>query len=222
MFTVRESLKHALFNYPCIMPSPFAVARHWFCSAGNGMEWNEQGQLVDWSRKKTSEVMLYDDLDERVEKLDQYSCIKERLDLRIEAERLQRQFVEKNIDLILEEPITEVHFGRECYAGSGFTKGVSIEYSRAFTFPDNIAKDWGDALMQLFNHWLYCLNVEFGPGKTGDETPWWPEEIKTLRTEILKQRSRLFPLINNGVTYEEHCEQSRKWVEEFLKKEKDC
>jgi hypothetical protein len=225
MTTVRENLKFALFNYPSLYSNPIDVAKQWFSCNGNGLQWNNKGQLGDMFTEKSSKVMLYDDLEERIKNSLEYDCIGNRVRLEVEADRVKRDFVAKNIEAILDEGIAVSYFGSVHRPGYYFTKGVYFPGALGFNFPDNIAKDWGDALYSFFDTWLVALNIEYGvSAKDFRDISFWPQEAQNLRAEILKQRSRLFPLINDGITYEEHCESNRKLMDEIMCdiKKDDC
>ena len=123
--------------------------------------------------------------------------------LRDKAKLVQMKFVADNIDEILEANPTNAYFGRESI-GYYFTKNICLEYAKAFHFPDDIKKDWAEALYTFLQHWLYALNCEYGPPREKDDLLlWWPEDVREARQAILDTRVRLHPLVHNGRTYEQ-------------------
>lgn len=179
MATVAKTMRHCLLNYPSIFPCPLAVSVHWFSCIGNGMEWVD-GELVhSYANRDAGNTMKYDDLDERSAMVSKAAGkLPDRFTLVDGAYRIMRKYVEDNIDTICNETATLRLFD---YRPTSYyyTEGVCIEYARGLNVPDNITKDWAQAVYDFIKDWKVALRQKYGVG-----------EIETLPTEIQKVFAR--------------------------------
>lgn len=220
MSSVKDTVRHALFNYPLLFPSPLHVVVNLFTSSG-GWHWNRQGELVNYYEHLNADSMKYSDLDEHLEYCKDYENFPI-IKLETEARRMMRKFIEDNIEVILEGDLLEDYFGTNTYNTSYYTKHINLD-SQAFHFPDNITKEWGTLLYKFFENWLVTLNYTYGVSQTHDDVSFWPENMQKARIAILDAKARLHPLIHNGEIYEHYVERMRKLsnslMKDILKKE---
>src|SRR5271157_4019207 len=214
--TFKQTLKYCMLTYPTIFPSPLHVLRHFFCVIGNGYGWID-GELVDCFCKDINVTkMKYREREEDLTiGVPEFVIARTGMRLRDQAELVQMKWVEENIDAIVEANPTNSYFGDQCN-GCYFTRSISLEYAKAFTFPDNIKQDWAEALHEFLQYWLVQLNDEYGPGTKDDDLHWWPAEIREARQAILDARVRLHPYAYNGETYEQHVVNTRALLKDLL------
>lgn len=215
MSTFKQTLKFSMLRYPTIFPNPVDVCVHLFCAIGNGYEWYE-GEMVDRFHHNEPLVMKYPlDRDMTPEMAAIHASVDARTGhkLKDQARFVQMKWTEENIDAIVDAIPTNVYFGSDPKSYY-FRKGICLEHAHAFHFPEDIKKDWAEALYGFLQYWLVQLNYEYGPGRSkDDELLWWPEDIKEARKTILEARIRLYPLAHNGQTYEQGLEQSMKFLD---------
>ena len=205
------TLKHSLFTYPSIYPEPVNVLDAWFTNIGS-YEWNSKGELGSYATKIPKKFsMKYEDLDEREKKIKEdyaasglYSVFL----MQIEAERIRRDFIARNVDTITKDSYnwTFRYFGhafKNCETGR--TERFSLNHSPGLNFPDNITKEWGEVLYRYFDHWMEAINARYVPGRDKeDREKHWPEDVKEAYKTIRAAKARLHPLIREGETWEEH------------------
>ncbi len=221
MASPAATLKFCLFSYPSIFPEPVNVLNNWFTSIGS-VYWSTNGEIVSSCAKIPENIaMSYDDLDEREKTLtERYTSIGSPLNvvfgLQIEAERIRRKFIADNIDKITKDSYNWTfnffgHAFKNCE--SGRTENI---YSgcTGLNFPDNITQEWGEVLYRYYDHWLQTINERYGVGRKGKEEDHWPEDIKVAYKSIKDAKARLHPIIRDGETYEEHCNN----VQEIMRK----
>lgn len=160
MATVAQTMRHCLLNYPGIFPCPMAVAVHWFTCVGTGMEWVDGELCQTYHDPDAGDIMKYDDLDSLEDTLSKYSS---QPNIEVLSEREGRKFVEAHIDTLANGKVTISLFG---YRPSSyyFNKGISLEYARALNVPENITKDWAQAIYDFCSHWRVALRKEYGVG----------------------------------------------------------
>jgi hypothetical protein len=198
MASFRDTMKLALFTYPDLYPNPANVAVSFFCqSSDSWARWNDAGELVlqkDWDRT----TMEY--LPPRAS--NPYPGMEAKLGhvLRDEAQNYRRRWMEENIERVLDASCTNVYFGADPRS-RGFVRDISKEFTGnacAFTFPDNIAKDWAEALWNFLQYWLVRINCEYDIDHTGKL--YAPEKVKDVVVLIKAAQERLHPLVFNGQT----------------------
>ncbi len=222
---IRELVKESLFTYPSLYAGgPGMILAHYFASGGTGYGWDKNGALRNFCDEKTSSKMDYSDLDERASRLPEdkdYADLYVGREMEIEAERVQRQFYEKNIDKILSAPLTTMYFGVQDH--SRLTKDVYPDTALGLQFPDNINEDCGMVLLKFYDHWLYRLNCEFGVGSyskykdhpANEPFPWWPDNAAKAYRLINQAKVRLWELMYKR-SYAEHCKEMNDLITEVL------
>ncbi len=160
MATVAQTMRHCLINYPGIFPCPMAVAVHWFTCVGTGMEWVDGELCQTYHDPEADGIMKYDDLDSLEDMLSKYSTEQ---NMEILSEREGRKFVEAHIDTLSNGKVTVSLFG---YRPSSyyFSKGISLAYAKALNVPENITKDWAQAVYDFCERWCVALRNEYGTG----------------------------------------------------------
>lgn len=217
MATVRETMRHCLLTYPGIFTSPFQVVCHWFTTIGNGYDWDSAGELVSHDYSNTPVTMYYSDLIENTADAKKYDDIaapenvfgelRDNQLLEIEAEWMQRKFIEDNIERVLNGRIITNYFGSNTKGGRGVNSNISTTYAKAFNFPDHITKDWALALSQFIDHWFYILNLEYGVSqKDLENRSFWTENARDARLQLIAARDRLYPVLY-GKTYVQHAKE---------------
>ncbi len=206
-------VRHSLLKYPTLYKNRIQVFMHLFATNGNGYDWDtETGELVSVTSPEPTEKqimrmkMRYDDLNEREEKLrkdDGMECYKTLHDawkLTIAAERQYRKFVAKNIDIMSTNSRATLCADYEIYGGYYIEK-PSLRYSLLFRSPENVSKDWAEAMLEFISFWLQRLygTYQFGsddrPEKdkvyTGDAANAW-EACKKMKELTLTLRVRIY------------------------------
>lgn len=233
MASVKETMRYSLLNYPTLYGScPIKALDQWFAVNGNGMEWSRNGELVDMCeprRKHTPLAMDYSDLDEDEARLKadfgdsldspSYIALHTARKLRVSAARIQRKWVEDNIELILDGDLTE-HYFTESFSVKRTTyvtgPHICLQYARACAFPDNITNEWGELLLKYLDNWLQTLNAHYMVGnKKGEETAHWPKEIVEAYETLKATKVRLWPLVR-GEDYAVYQARSKALITEFL------
>jgi hypothetical protein len=229
MPTPRQIVHAGLFLYPSLYRDPLDVLDHVFAVNGNGYEW-ENGELTPWEAVDFDNLTMdYDDLDStkgwKADFIRDYGN-EDRFALEDGAQRVIREWVEKNIDRILAAPLVKSYFGSDYRDRSYVTKHISTTYACGLNFPDDITKEWGDVLYAYLENWLVRLNYAYGVSRRQEDAiKHWPKEVQDARRVILAARERLYPLINNGKSYAEHvaeCNALSKKLMEGLAKDDEA
>ena len=195
MASFKTTLKRTLLDYHSIFPSPSHALCHFFCRIETGHEWIN-GEIVDTcnpserKKKKISDIGPWDHIPEDIKKArDQDPGFI----LKTMAEEIQKKFVFDNINLIIKASPTNTYFGDEPDHSL-----IDFVYSdcNAFIFPNNIKKDWGEALHIFLDYWLMRLRKEYG-----DDELKWPTNIQLAQTMIQNSQKRLHPILYNGEPY---------------------
>lgn len=211
MATFRQTMKDCLLGYPSIFPNPTDVCAHLFAVNGNGYEWID-GELVDpYGEEKNLTRMKYPFREERefekkfwwvrviawFKRSEHESKFLRDRKLKDNARKAQMRWVEKNIDAIVDASPVNTYFGSE-RGGSYVTDHICPEYADGLDFPEDIQRDWAEALYEFLNYWIRQLHQQYsGLPET------WPVEIVEARKAIFDARSRLHVILYNE-TYEEH------------------
>lgn len=196
MASFRQTMKHCLLSYPTIFPNPLNVCVHLFCVIGNGYQWHK-GQLVDrYEGAKIPKRMKYPKEDFSKD-WSQKSIRQSGIKIQNEARLHQMRFIEKNIDAIVAADPVNVYFGSS-RQGCFVTDNICLEYADGLQFPDDIKKDWAQALYRFLDWWIDQLFEVYGTTPEG-----WPEQIQQAHKEIVKARNRLHTIIHNE-TYAEY------------------
>lgn len=201
MATVRKKVKYYLFNSPSLYTSPVQVLVFIFTNIGTHNFWSK-GQLVDFDEntpKFKNPTMKYKD--PWLVKDDDPDCLKSLnigFKLKNVAFRKQCEFVEENIEQILDADLTNTYF-HEQIPDIHFLSDIYYD-APAFTFPDNIKPDWAKVLYDFFTFWLKSLDTKYGPAKDDND----PKDVQKARKAILTAIKRLHPFAHNGQTYEEY------------------
>lgn len=216
----KDTIKQMMFNYPSIFPNPLKAAIQLFFTVGNGYFWNKNGQLVSGYSNKMSPVMLYDDLDERLTwgRTD-IDIDRIQYNLEIELARTKRKFIEDNIDGLLSGNHYMTDFEDNYLYYNNCVTHIG-QYHKLIDFPDNIAKDWGNGILEAMEWALYNLNKIYGVSYkcTGDVGEWWPEHARQSYYIILEVRERLRKILGQP-SKEEREEFSSRMINEILSEE---
>lgn len=238
---VNDTVRQGMFNYPSIYPTKFDALEHMFAVNGNGYDWNSKGQLVCpryRGQAPLKKEMDYSDLDERKTRYETQLAENAKLypesadtDIthlflaEIEAERMQRDFTVKYIDLILQHTCSRRPFGRGSPRLKTYMtiKHVCYTYANIFNYPENITKDWAKAMEDFIGCWLVALNNEYGIGGEWNEKydsekamGHWPDEAKTLYKRLQVIREDLLNKIT-GTTPEQRKARIDKIIEALKK-----
>jgi hypothetical protein len=225
MNTPNQIVRHALFAYPSLYSCPLAVYVNLFTSIGHGYDWGQDGNLTNTYPTRHSKVMRYDDLDERREELsarknmDGLDSLNIRWKLELNADYIKRKFVEENInDILNSDPLLSLFDYRP--SRYGFIHQVSLNYARAFTFPDNITLEWAKILNVFLGYWLVCLNQEYGCSGDADYWKKWPQHIIDVRKAIIKAQHKLKPVLY-GPDWEAQLEARDKMIKAMIEEIKN-
>jgi hypothetical protein len=202
---VRDTYRYFLKNGSNSMLS---VSIHMFSTIGNGMEWIN-GELSygrpfsDWYNGPYL-AKIDDDTD---------GSLKAKWSLENEVRLLKRKFVTDNMERILDSPVTSNLFEPEishCY----YMLDPREEYARSLNFPNNITKEWAEAVFEFNQHWLTNFRTIHGVGHDGS-IDFWPENVKIGYEVVKKHKERAFE-IAYGISYAKHMEEMTKLVNEIL------
>lgn len=191
MATVAQTMRHCLLNYPGIFPCPLAAAIHWFSCIGNGMEW-VNGELVNsYVDHDAGDTMRYDDLDDLSGMIGKVSgTLPDRFTLVDGAHRIMRKYVEDNIDTICQNTATLRLFDYRP-TSHYYTEGISIEYARGLNVPENITKDWAEAVYDFLSEWKTALRQRYGVG----EIEKLPQEIQKVFKQFNVVERTIYPVL---------------------------
>lgn len=155
--------------------------------------------------------------------------------LRDEVQALQRRLLDGHMDKILQDDPTQVYF-RPTHLRDFRTlqliEGGVPGNAPFLDFPDDIAPDWGRAI-GYFHAWLeHELNNRhlLSPGAEDYNNhkirAHWPEPALALYQSIDSARRRLHPLLHDGQSYEDYCQQrnelASRLVSEVLEEERQA
>lgn len=191
MATVAQTMRHCLLNYPGIFPCPLAASIHWFSCVGNGMEW-VNGELVHgYVDRDAGDTMRYDDLDDLSDMIGKVSgTLPDRFTLVDGAYRIMRKYVEDNIDTICQNTATLRLFDYRS-TSHYYIEGISVEYARGLNVPENITKDWAQAVYDFLDEWKTALRQRYGVG----EIEKMPSEIQKVFKQFNVVERTIYPVL---------------------------
>lgn len=217
---IKSMMRHSLLVCHNIFPSPIYVLRHWFAVIGNGMEWDEKDGKLKYGYQYDAELWT----PRERETYPEDSLMKEyyeKCKLQDEWDDIEWKFILNNIDRIVESDYVndfkDNRVGRSA-GGHYVTEDISTKYASAFTFPDNIDKDWAKLLYSFIGWWYVRLNMKYGVGnqkRKEDYRGHWPEDIFAAATELDKSRDRLCVIIY-GKTQQQKDDEERAWMQAYL------
>lgn len=223
MANFKDTVKESFFSYPTLYGEKWNVLEHYFACIGNGMEWNSQGELTDKfdSKKKFRKMMKYSDLNKK--DLFQKRGLelisddhKKKILIQNEIERFNRKIISKNIDFILEQPCSQVLFSSYVSLSKDMphymtSKGVCVEYAKAFNYPENISKDWAEGLLDFicfWINWISCLEKD----NVSIETTKLLLKLKEVKFDLVEKTTG-----KNRETQEQDEKEFAKEMVEFIK-----
>lgn len=206
---VKDTYRHFLRNG---MNSMLRVSCHLFTTIGNGGEWID-GELCfermsDWYQLRENPVK---DEDRDKEYL---RTLNNGWDLNHAAYLIKREFVMKNMEIILDSPVDSIIFEASDSVHGYYESNPCVNYARSINFPDDIKPDWAEAVYSFNQWWLTNLNRIYRVGRDGN-TDFWPEHIKEARRVIEKAMKKAFK-IAKGIDYDEYHATMRQEVKEIL------
>jgi len=212
----KDTYRHYLLNG--WGTSPLDASVQFFAVIGNGLEWDADGNLSyvfsgydlgDIKPKEFREPTRtgFHDLDTRYR-------------LEDEAGRIKYEWVKTNIEDILDGGLSASYFRNNRRSGHYVTKQVCCRQTlaAAFSAPDNIEKDWAEALFNFLSWWGVNLRCEFGCDHKG-ETNFWEPEQKHVEKMIKDQHERLYMLLH-GHSYASTFEHTVQLMKEMFKEDK--
>ena len=234
MSDYKTLLANALRSCPNIYPEPLDVAVA-MMGGRSGFEWGDDGELMS-NFPLPSQPMDYADLDE-AEVDARANLARHDMDwmkshymttlLETQAARMRRQFIDENMDMVVQSSPVCVFFREDYHLSSSARQLVrgeqpSYENSAFLHFPDNITPQWGEVVRQ-FQDWVEMrMNQEFGVSISGQDNH-WPEAARRLKQDISASRARLHPLMHGGESYEDHLQKSqdlsRRLIDEIIAEE---
>lgn len=207
MNKVDRHIKKMMLQFPSLFPNRIKCLRHLFMVNGNGYDWNDEGCLVEWTyegdRTRPADKMNYSDLDQRQDDLskfyDEHECLRDIQKFRRlhdEKERLDRQFREKNIDLLCRYHDTYDNF---TYADlQHFDPRWSAFHDAPY---GNIDIDWLTAMEETITKIKYAFNqvwsLYYDHPLKGEKTPEpsmfsrMPEKFQKLYADICEVENKL-------------------------------
>ena len=217
MATLIQTLKSCMLSSPLVFPEKIDFWEHVLLREGTGFHW-DNGELVDMYGLEEAQTMNYSDLDSNLERLREYSNPISEMDAYREMEenvkRVKRQYIEKNIDLICSQQWMSTIFRDPSQLSRAQKAWIeqteNFDHALCFHFPNNLKKDWGQAIEQFFQWTEKHLDERFGLGEKGAYRKHWPENIIAFRQKIEASRERLHPLIYNGRTLQEFYDHQAK------------
>lgn len=168
--TVKDTLWECLLNFPTIFYNALSVYEHWFCVCGNGYEW-ENGELVHTPYGDSDLEKLHNanTINEAVINNLTYHLVNEWKDGGINKNFLHchtdsedeiARYVRKENERVItyvkmvmdtENRMKDFSVPEDPVLGdkNKFEFYPLCEYSRIFTFPDDVTSDWLRALKQM-------------------------------------------------------------------------
>jgi hypothetical protein len=231
MTSPKHYVRQFLLGYPTLYRSPKEVLIAAFTDRYSyDSLWDKDGNLTH-PEIPTATSMDYSDLDERVkENEDRVNSpvlrdLGTTFTLRIMKERMDRKFIEDNLEDILECALNEDFSISRVRRHRRYTIDLynTKEYP-AFTFPDNINKEWASLLYTFLGNWFPDLAGVYGYAPYEKDSEWqqwiahWPEDVKALYAQIMDARERLHPHVYNGQTYDEYKNRMEKLLNSFNEK----
>lgn len=169
MATVKDTLWKCLLNFPTVFPNALSVYNHWFCVNGNGYEW-KNGELVspeygDSNLEKHHNAKTVDEAiincldwdlvcswDENGNSKQFMHCYKTEDEIANYIKRVNRRTI-TDVKMILntDNRMKDFSIPIDPILGDKFKfKFYPLcEYSRIYTFPDDVTSDWLRALKQM-------------------------------------------------------------------------
>lgn len=238
-------VKESMLRYPTLYPTKEKALEHAFTC--RSMDWDKQGRLVETYTQKTVEQEIVEnaaELDADIAKVEaelvkegdyMHDFNKMQL-LCLQAEKIQREFLYANIDLIVR---VGCHF-KPMYGGSCTSMvlnsqtspdaRLSYDFMNIFVRPEKVEKSWAIAALDYIDSWQLALNYKYHVGNVkgnaqGDAyedaaIAHWPDVAKELMNRLRKAKAELWPDANDGNTYADHLAFTKKMMDEFLAERK--
>lgn len=227
----RERVKAMMLSYPSIFPTKYHAVAHLFtCSASYGDSWDENGGLKD-DGSPYYKTMRYDDVKERIaqHKADhkKYGSELQRpltkmFILEEEAELERRRWTAKHIDTILDNGCGRAPFFRNletsfpsCYM---HRHHYMSDKSGVYNWPQHIAKDWAQGLVDFIGCWLTALHNEYGVGNDRDmdkAVSHWPADMLDVRKRLIASKEGLLTVIT-GKSPEVRAAEHREMMDRIM------
>lgn len=189
----KDTVKHMMFNYPSIFPTPLAACRQLFFTVGNGMEW-VKGELVNTMRypgEKNSTTMLYDDIDDNIKHYKEMDYIvSKRYILEEELRRLNRKFIEEHIDEFISDNCMINLTDRSSTCNGHYELNIG-DYAKVLCVPNNVKKDWGQAALDAIDWAFVNLNMVYGVANQKPYDRHWPDSAKQTHSNLMKARDKI-------------------------------
>lgn len=191
MAKVKEFVKHGLFNYPSIYPSPLDVIIAAFTA---GYRWTKDGEIgfePEVAGHKPSTEMIYDEPFKAKYDVPYLHSLNTTHRLEKDAERTRREWIANNIDAILDGKMVASYFKSDNRPSVLRDISSSCE---AFNPPDNITEEWKEVLLDFLKFLLWQSNVVYGcHGEARDYYKDWPESAQKIRQKIVDTIEVLYP-----------------------------
>lgn len=232
MASFKDTLIDSILSYPTLYSEKWEVCKQFFAVIGNGMEWDENGELVDTFEEKVrtkEDGMDFSSYDKRVDDIlklmKEYSFNDQHMQMQLSLNELEKQSAkhrERFIDLMIDKPcsmsIMEIgkkhNVSLDSYMGyhACYPKENNDSYevlAQAFCYPENITKDWAEGLLDFVGFWIDSVEKQ-------------PEHYSDLIDQLLKVRDDLNLKVYGKTTeilQKEAKELSDRLLKEILAKE---
>lgn len=206
----RETYKEYLLRG--YATSPLDASIHFFATLGNGMEWDKEGNLVSWSPDKSpikNKVF-------KATECPEIPTLDTKWRLETDARRIKYEWVQANIEAILDSPVDSSFFQMDHRDSHYVTKHICYGSTKctAFEFPDNIQPDWAQALYCFLEWWSTMLRRAYGVGSNGN-TDFWTSKQKADALAIQDATEHLYEIIH-GEPYKTAMERMTALAKEII------
>lgn len=222
---LRDIAKYMMFTYPLSYSSMLEVFSNIFLLNGGSFYWNKDGEMD----------ISDEDIVEIPEKIDLsafgYKNGNDTLHLRDQALALKAQFIQVHFDELFDSySIGDMFSISDMFSSSQrsmtsrmdtFRIGV-LDFnnkSNLFSYPDNITKEYGDAIIKFINHWHVALNYKYGISNQtnfDEAIAHWPNDIKELKCQLSSVSDDIHFKLGYG-TRQEREALAKRLIDEVLK-----
>jgi len=194
------------------------VYSHMFAVIGNGYYWTKDGEYLcnlSGLGRDSTPIEYWQSLADKHPK-----------SMKFAAQVLKRQFIHDNIDAILDDHDLNDPFDSatsETLLGSYMDEHVSYNYAAVFNFPENINKEYADAMYRFIDYWQQALRNKYMVGdkkEYADAIAHWPEKAKEVNAKLNEAKERLIDTGHFGTRKQraENAERILKLLEGILGK----
>lgn len=220
MATPNETIRYGLLHYPTLYANPIDVLISVFLGVGTHNWHLGEVDHSEWDKSYKGKMRYDAQFISKKDDSEFLASINLGRELKEQVELARMQFIDKNIEQILEAPHDSTYFGKEPNGLVIVNNMWHVTYNdqSALKLPKTLTQEWAIELCTFVQYIIprICGAYQMGDGKTHDEwTKHWPVEAKRA-FKVLRDAEEQFYPIAYGKTKKEHDDKVHALMTEML------